>query len=246
MDDTGETKFSSTRRRVKPGTLALIVLFHVVMLYGIAKAFAPGFTASVEREVLSTFTVTITAPPDPPKENEPQPDEGAAGEQGKQAVPKPVTAEKPKIKLKQDKPVPRASSTGAADSSGAKASGEGTGASGSGNGTGSGNGGGGQGGVPVTKPVKIAGDINSARDFPVPAGGRQARFGNQVVVYMTVGTDGRASNCRVTKPSGDAEADRIVCQLAVERFRFKPAMDANGNPVASTYGWQQRWFDAGN
>ena len=59
---------------------------------------------------------------------------------------------------------------------------------------------------------------------------------------MTVGTDGRASNCRVTEPSPDPEADRITCRLAVERFRFKPATDAIGNPVPATYGWRQRWF----
>lgn len=243
VEDDG--KFSTRKRRIRPGLLALIALLHVLGGYALARMLAPDITASVEQSVLSTFTVTVTAPPEPPPpDNETKPDEGAAGEQGKQAVPKPVTAEKPKVKLKEDKPVPRASSTGAADTSGAKDSGDGTGAAGQGPGTGSGNAGGGQGGVPVTKPVKIAGDINSARDFPVPAGGRQARFGNQVIVYMTVGVDGRASNCRVTRPSGDAEADRIVCRLAVERFRFKPAMDANGNPVPSTYGWQQRWFAA--
>ena len=110
-------------------------------------------------------------------------------------------------------------------------------------GTGSGRGGGGQGGgVAVTKPVKISGDINSASDFPAPPGGRATRFGSQVIVYMTVGTDGRASNCRVTKPSGDPRADDTVCRLAIERFRFRPATDSNGEPVAATYGWQQQWF----
>ena len=103
-------------------------------------------------------------------------------------------------------------------------------------------GGGGQGGVAVTKPVKIAGDINSASDFPVPPGGRQARFGTSVTVYMTVGTDGRASNCRVVRPSPDREADAIVCRLAEQRFRFRPATDSRGNPVPATYGWRQEWF----
>ena len=240
MDATASS-FTTARRRPRWWVIALVVIGHLLALYGLVRAFAPDAIESVERSVLSTFNVTITAPPPPPPAAEPVPDEGAAGEQGKKAVPKPVTAPKPKVTAKPT-PVPRASSTGSASTSGAKDSGAGTGASGSGEGTGSGSGGGGQGGVAVTKPVKIAGDINSASDFPVPPGGRQARFGTSVTVYMTVGTDGRASNCRVVRPSPDREADAIVCRLAEQRFRFRPATDSRGNPVAATYGWRQEWF----
>ncbi len=48
------------------------------------------------------------------------------------------------------------------------------------------------GGAAVTRPVKIAGDINDARDFPIPPGGRQVRLGHSVTIAMTVGADGRA------------------------------------------------------
>lgn len=241
MDTAPATRFTDQKRRPRWWVIALIVLGHVIALYGLVRAFAPDTVASVEESVLSTFTVTVTAPPPPPPAAEPVPDEGAAGEQGKQAVPKPVTAPKPKVTPKPT-PVPRASSTGDAASSGARDSGAGTGASGTGEGTGSGRGGGGQGGVAVTKPIKIAGDINSASDFPVPSGGRQARFGTSVTVYMTVTPEGRATACRVVRPSPDREADAIVCRLAEQRFRFRPATDSNGNPVAATYGWRQEWF----
>ena len=118
----------------------------------------------------------------------------------------------------------------------------GTGAAGSGQGTGSGRGGQGRGGIVATRPVKTAGDINAARDFPIPEGGRQARFGTSVTVAMTVGVDGRARDCRVVRPSPDPQADAIVCQLAIERFRFRPAIDTQGNPVPADYGWRQDWF----
>lgn len=234
-------RFTDQRRRPRLWVVTLVVLGHLAAFYGLLRAFAPGAAASVERTVLSTFTVTVTTPPPPPPSAEPVPDEGAAGEQGKKAVPKPVTAPSPKVATRPT-PVPRASSTGSASTSGAKDSGEGTGASGSGKGTGSGRGGGGQGGVAVTKPVKTAGDINSAADFPVPPGGRQARFGSSVTVYMTVTPDGRATNCRIVTPSPDREADSIVCRLAEQRFRFRPATDRNGDPVSATYGWRQEWF----
>ncbi|WP_240782061.1 energy transducer TonB [Qipengyuania sediminis] len=237
--------FLEARRRPRWWVIALIVLAHIAALYGLVRAFAPDTVAAVEKDVLATFNVTITAPP-PPKPpqpaREPKPDEGAAGDPGEEAVPKAVTAPPARIPARPA-PVPRASSTGSASSSGAVESGLGTGAAGSGLGTGGGRGGSGQGGgAPATKPVKIAGDISSASDFPVPPGGRQARFGTSVTVVMTVGTDGRARNCRVLRPSPDAEADAIVCRLAEQRFRFRPATDGNGNPVPATYGWRQEWF----
>ncbi len=242
--DALQTSFLESRPSPRLWLVVFVACGHLVALYGLVLAFAPDAVRAVERSVLATFNVTITAPPPPPPPPAAQsaPDEGAAGAAGKQAAPKPVTAPVPSIPLKQDLPLPRASSTGIAKSSGAQDSGAGTGASGSGEGTGSGRGGGGQGGVAMTKPIKIAGEINSAADFPIPPGGRNARFGNQVVVYMTVGTDGRATGCYVTTPSGDPEADAIVCRLAERRFRFRPANDSQGNPVPSTYGWQQKWF----
>lgn len=240
--NAAQTSFLDARRRPRWWVIALIVLGHLLALYGLARAFAPDAIQSVERGVLSTFNVTITAPPPPPPAAEPAPDEGAAGEPGKQAVPKAVTAPTPRVPVERPTPMPRAASTGSASTSGARDSGAGTGASGSGEGAGSGRGGVGQGGVAVTRPVKIAGDINSASDFPVPPGGRQARFGTSVTVHMTVGQDGRASNCRVVRSSPDPEADAIVCRLAEQRFRFRPATDNEGNPVAAAYGWRQEWF----
>jgi protein TonB len=114
-----------------------------------------------------------------------------------------------------------------------------------GEGTGSGSSASGSGGIAITRPEKIAGDIRSAGDYPVPPGGRQTRFGQSVTIAMTVGIDGRASNCRVVRPSNDPAADRITCELAVERFRFRPATDSNGDQVPSTYGWRQDFFAGG-
>lgn len=235
--------FASTRKRPKPATLALIIGLHVLAFYGLARAFAPGAVSAVEDSVLETFTVTVeTKQYEPPPEPKPEPDPGAAGEAGKKAVPKPVVAPEPKVVVKPQSPAPKASSTGAADSSGAKEQGSGTGAGGSGSGTGSGTGGGGQGGGIVTRPIHVSGSINNARDYPTPPGGRQARVGNEVIVKVTVGTDGRASNCSIFRASPDAEADAITCRLVVERLRFRPATDSSGNPVAAPFFWRQRWF----
>lgn len=234
------------RKRPRWGLIALILALHILAAYGLARALAPDFTAQVIDRATAAITVDIAAPeepePTPSPTQSPEPDEGAAAEEGREAVAREVVA--PENPLPLTSPAPRVASTGTADSSGAQAEGEGTGAGGEGEGTGSGRFGSGQGGIPVTDPVKIAGDIRSASDYPAPEGGRQTRFGQSVTIYMTVGVDGRASNCRVVEPSNDPVADRITCQLAVERFRFEPARDASGNPVPAIYGWRQEFFRA--
>jgi protein TonB len=221
-----------------------VALLHLLAVLALIRAFAPDFTNAVVDRALATFTVTVTTPkPTPSATPSPDPnpvsDEGAAAEEGRKATPREVTAPKPKVAL-PTLPAPRASSTGTQDNSGAKEQGEGTGAGGVGNGTGSGRGGSGGGGMPARKLEKIAGDINSAKDYPKKT--RDLRIGHSVTVLLTVATDGRVADCRVTAPSPDAEADAITCRLAVERFRFRPAADANGNPVIGKYAWRQRWF----
>ena len=240
------SRYRATRRRPNPWVIAGVVLIHAALFYGLIRALAPGAVQTVENSVVAAFSVTVTTPEEPPTppppEVEPEPDEGEQGDPGREAVPAPVAAPTPAVRLREDRPMPRATSTGTAPSSGAQQAGEGTGAAGSGQGTGSGRGGEGRGGIVATRPVKISGDINAARDFPIPEGGRAARFGNSVTVAMTVGVDGRARDCRILRPSPDPEADAIVCRLALERFVFRPATDAQGNPVPATYGWRQDWF----
>ena len=179
MTDTG--KFSTTKRKPRISTIIIIVLLHIFALYGLVRAFAPGAVETVERQITSAFTVTITAPEEEiPPENEQVPDEGAAGDAGKKATPKSVTA--PEVPLEPTQPMPQASSTGAANASGARDQGDGTGAAGEGNGTGSGRSGGGRGGaVVVSKPSVRSGELNTASDFPIPDGGRRSRYGKSVI-----------------------------------------------------------------
>ncbi len=234
-------RFETRRRRLSWPLIAAIILLHLAALYGLARAFAPQITASVESQVISAFS--ITAPPDPPPPPDAsEPDQGAQGDPAREAVAQPVTSPPPRKPLKQTKPLPRAASTGSASQSGAAAAGDGTGAAGSGLGTGSGNGGNGRGGGAATKPVHISGSIDNARDFPVPAGGREARRGTQVIVRVIVGTDGRARDCTIARASPDPEADRLTCRLVESRLGFRPAMDASGNPVAAAFYWRQKWF----
>lgn len=234
--------YSERRQKPRLGMIVAIVLLHVAGLYGLARAFAPDMTATVERTVVSAFTVTVTAPEEETPVTEPEPDEGAQGDPGRDATPKPVTAPTPKVPVKQDTPMPRASSTGAAVTSGARDQGDGTGAEGQGLGTGSGRSGGGRGGVAVTEPVLVR-SITDASAFPIPPGGREARIGESVIVKLTVSEQGRVTGCSIYRPSPFPETDAMVCTLAREQVRFEPARDANGEPVAAPFYYRQRFFN---
>ncbi len=236
MDDRDEDAGLGLSRRAKGWVAAGTVLVVVALGALILKAFAPNFTARAVESVLSTFTVTITTPPPPPppppppQEARAKDEEGAAG---KKAVPKETKAPPAKIPIAKT-PAPAASSTGSANTSGAANQGSGTGAGGTGNGTG--------GGGAVTKAVHVSGQINNARDFPVPPGGREARVGKSVILALTVAPSGRATACRVYKSSGFPDTDATACVLAMQRLRFKPATNAAGDPVTSTFYWQQKFF----
>ena len=240
MERTGA--FTDRRRKPRWGTLVLVGLLHVAVLFGLVRAFAPDFTASVIEEATSLVSVTVYTPPPPETEPSPDraPDEGAAAEEGRKATPREVVA--PPVPRPRNTPAPRAASTGSANTSGASDRGAGTGAGGEGEGTGAGRGGSGQGGVAPTGPSVRSGRIDSARDFPIPEGGRAVRDGTSVTVVFTVGTDGRAYDCSVARAGPDPATNALVCPLVIERIRFNPARDSSGNPVPARYAWRQDFF----
>jgi protein TonB len=238
---TDEDLDLSPPRRTKVGVAVLVTLIMLLIAAGVIRVFTPDFAARVVETVLNTFSVTVTTPPmdkPPPLPKAPDP-AGKSGNEGKKAVPREAAVPKPKVAIKEA-PAPINPGKGNANTSGAGDSGSGTGAGGPGNGPGSGAGGNGTGGGAVTKAVKIAGDINSARDYPIPT--RDLRINDYVIIAITVGTDGSPTGCRVARPSKDAQANAITCQLALKRFRFRPATDGNGKPVVSTFGWKQSWY----
>ena len=226
-------------RRIKLGVTLLVIAFHLIVIAGLIRAFTPDFASQVVKTVLSTFNVTvITPPPSPPPPPSREKDAGDKGDPGKKAIAKANKAPDPKIVL-SNKPAPKASSTGSADTSGAANQGTGTGAQGRGDGTGAGGTGNGPGGGGIAaKPSVRSGQINDSRDFPVPPGGRQARFGKRVIVHFTVTTDGRARDCTVASSSVDADTTARVCPLVMQRIRFNPAKRTDGTPVEARYGYK--------
>ncbi|WP_428629517.1 energy transducer TonB [Sphingopyxis sp.] len=129
-------------------------------------------------------------------------------------------------------------STGKDASAGATPSpGAGSGAGGRGDGTGAGGSGSGSGGR-----LKAVWQSGTIRDRDYPSAASRAKTGGEVEVRFTIQPTGRVVGCRVSRSSGDAALDATTCRLIEERFRFKPATNAAGDPVASVYGWRQNWW----
>lgn len=84
-----------------------------------------------------------------------------------------------------------------------------------------------------------AGAWVTAMDYPTAA--LMNERSGTVVVELTVGSDGRASDCKVIKSSKFAPLDAQTCNVFVKRARYVPARDASGNPVQGTTIESLRW-----
>ena len=58
---------------------------------------------------------------------------------------------------------------------------------------------------------------------------------------LEIGTDGRVSNCSITRSSGSSALDNATCRIMRSRARFTPARDTAGNPTTDTYSTSIRW-----
>ncbi|MBW4330887.1 energy transducer TonB [Stakelama sp. CBK3Z-3] len=192
---------------------------------------------------LSLFTVT--PPPAPPPVRPHTGTSTAAPAKtappAKKADPVSLAAPAPIIPLKLTPPAPPVPGYGAQSSAGAAHAGSGSGAGGVGSGRGSGDGGSGTGTGLAAPSERIAGAITPG-DYPAAA--RRANAQGTVIVTYRVETDGRARDCRIMASSGNTALDQTTCRLIEKRFRFRPARDSTGEPIAETRGWQQRWWFA--
>lgn len=83
------------------------------------------------------------------------------------------------------------------------------------------------------------GNWANANDYPSRAL-REEREGT-TRFRLTVNTDGRVSDCQITGSSGHSDLDEAACKNLTRRARFRPALDANGNPMVGYYSNAVRW-----
>jgi periplasmic protein TonB len=96
---------------------------------------------------------------------------------------------------------------------------------------------------PPPAPPKVAqkatqkGGSISDEDYP-PSSIRNEEAGTANARF-TIGTDGRVTECNASGASPALDAE--TCKLIMRRFRYKPALDASGSPVAETRSQRVTW-----
>lgn len=92
---------------------------------------------------------------------------------------------------------------------------------------------------PYPRPRGNPGNWATPNDYPSVA--LQQEIEGTTGFSVTVGPDGRVSNCVVTQSSGSPELDATTCTNVTRRARFEPALDANGTPTTGKYANRIRW-----
>jgi protein TonB len=236
--------------RDRGGAVAAVIAIHAGLLFMLLHLSGKMDVAGVE-SAMRVFDLTQPPPPPPPpppqqkQQAKPKEKEGGSAPPNIRSEATPVEAPKPKIVLP---PVPQivASETprqGTASTQGsAPFAGPGTGAGGAGNGTGSGSGGNGPGGGGdngVAEPPRLVTPVLTGRDFPRDMLQQWPR-GATVFMRLRVDARGYVSECTIDRGTGVASIDSVICNLAHDRLRFRPAVNRGGQAVAGWFGYAQR------
>jgi periplasmic protein TonB len=175
-------------------------------------------------------------PPPPEEKGKAPEEEGAAG---KKAEPTPVVAPKPVIEVPAKPPVVASpiAGTGSAPTAGAATSGTGPGAGGSGTGRGGGGSGGGGGGI--GSEARLLGG-NSAK-LPARLLRPFAAERGYGYLWLKIAETGRVTECSVLQSTGEAEVDQALCDLMINRSRWEPARDRQGNAIPAKVRYTATW-----
>lgn len=88
------------------------------------------------------------------------------------------------------------------------------------------------------QPIEAAprGDVRGlfrSDDYPSMALRHEEQGG--VRARLTVGPDGRVTQCEIAESSGSEHLDSATCDVLIARARFEPGVDEAGEPVSGTY-----------
>nr|WP_053000322.1 energy transducer TonB [Sphingomonas sp. Y57] len=93
--------------------------------------------------------------------------------------------------------------------------------------------------VQPPKPMGTAGAWITPEDYPADAL-HERRVGT-TVFRLRVGADGKPLHCAVIGSSGTAGLDEKACALVMERGRFTPARNEQGQPVEADWENKVHW-----
>lgn len=94
----------------------------------------------------------------------------------------------------------------------------------------------------VSQAAKVSGNPGQFfSDDAYPDSARDAGAQGLTVVSLTIGTNGRVTDCQVATSSGNAALDSTTCRISLARVRYSPAKDDAGNPIVSKARLPVRW-----
>ena len=237
--------------RDRSGAIAAVLAIHGALLFALLNLSGRIELPDPQEalEVIDILDAPKPPPPPPPPQARPDPSkpkerEGGSAPKNIKSEATPVVAPKPIVEAQIPNPVVVAETPrqGADPTQGASnVAGPGTGAGGLGTGTGSGRGGsgpGGGGGGGVAVPPRLVTPDLRGRDF-----GRdlleQWPRGANVFLRLKIDNRGFVSECVVDRGTGVRAIDSVMCNLAHQRLRFRPATNRAGLPVAGWVGYRQ-------
>jgi periplasmic protein TonB len=206
-----------------------------LLIAGLAVGGSPAL-----RDKIASFALTPDQPAPPPPPPQPKKNsskEGAASPANLRSTATEVVAPKP-VLPPPPQPIAAApiANVGVQSTQGAApVEGPGYGAGGVGNGFGSGGAGDGDGAGDGrdTPPRRIGGRIKPS-DLPDDLAYTLAAGVDLVVgVKYAVEEDGRVTECRITRSSGNVQLDHLTCDLIELKFRYRPALDEDRRPFKS-------------
>jgi TonB family protein len=92
----------------------------------------------------------------------------------------------------------------------------------------------------ATFPKGQVAQLFSSDDYPQESLKRGES--GRVAVLLTIGTDGRATDCRPMVRSMWPELNRATCNIIRYRGKFEPGRDRNGNAIVAPYVTAVRWL----
>ena len=232
----------------RSGAIIAVVAIHAALLLAflhISGKISFGETQSVLRVFdVNAFKPPPPPPPPPQRKTQPKPKakEGGSAPKNIKSEATPVVAPAPKIPAPPTIAATETPRRGTAPTQGASTvRGPGTGAGGAGTGTGSGAGGTGPGGggdSGVVEPPRLVTPVLLGRDFPRELLGQWPRQAT-IFLRLRVDTRGYISECAVDRGTGVLAIDSMICNLAHDRLRFRPALNRSGQAVAGWFGYAQ-------
>ena len=94
----------------------------------------------------------------------------------------------------------------------------------------------------VSQAAKAKGNLSalfSNDDYPQAA--IRSEEQGTTAVRLSIGADGRVSDCSVTSSSGSSSLDSATCSILRRRARFTPAKDQAGNPISDSVSQRIKW-----